>query len=241
METRNVPAQDATKTPKPWPLTKSQWTLYYWLLAHSKWNSFNKENHYYIYRNSFTNAKVMRETGIKSPQTLTTAFKKLQEVGAIDMSPFHEGAYHIYTTPLYAPMSVGVLRYLLAFNRYIDPSILITTFAILVRMGNCDRGKPVDFTKSLMSKLIGFAKQNIDNSGLLLALAVLEHGELIKLNKVEYTNQLGIPCVRYTLVGYDTEGRIVEKLLNDEEELPPEEVASIWQKILAVNIDTPIK
>ena len=55
MEKRNVPAHDLTSNKQTWQLTKSQWALYYWLLAHSKWNSFTKEDHYYIYRNSYTN------------------------------------------------------------------------------------------------------------------------------------------------------------------------------------------
>lgn len=236
MEKRNVPAQDATTTPRAWSLTKSQWTLYYWLLAHSKWNSFNNENHYYIYKNSFTNTKIMKETGIKSPQTMTTAFKKLIEVGAIETSPYHEGAYIIHTTHLYVPMNVGVLRYLLAFNAYLDPALLITTFAILARLSILEKNKPVDFTKALLGKLLGLAKQNIDDSGLILALAVLEHSELIKLNKVSYTNQLGKECVRYTVVKVDTEGHLVEGLLNDEEEISESDVMSIWQKILNVNL-----
>ena len=158
MEKRNVPAQDATTTPRAWSLTKSQWALYYWLLAHSKWNSFNNESHYYIYKNSFTNTKIMKETGIKSPQTMATAFKKLIEVGAIETSPYHDGAYIINTTHLYVPMSVGVLRYLLAFNAYLDPALLITTFAILARLSILDKNKPVDFTKALLGKLLGLAK-----------------------------------------------------------------------------------
>ena len=234
MEKRNVPAQDATTTPKAWSLTKSQWALYYWLLAHSKWNSFNNENHYYIYKNSFTNVKIMKETGIKSPQTMTAAFKKLIEIGAIEIASFHEGAYIINTTHLYVPMSVGVLRYLLAFNAYLDPALLITTFTILARLSILDRNKPVDFTKALLGKLLGLAKQHIDDSGLLLVLAVLEHSELIKLNKVSYINQLGRECIRYTLVKVDTEGRLIAGMLNDEEEIPESEVLSIWQKILTV-------
>lgn len=236
MEKRNVPAQDTTTTPKAWPLTKAQWTLYYWLLAHSKWNSFNNESHYYIYKNSFTNTKIMKETGIKSPQTMTAAFKKLVEVGAIETSPFHDGAYLIHVTHLYVPMSVGVLRYLLAFNAYLDPALLITTFAILARMTLLEHNKPIDFTKALLGKFLGLARQNIDDSGLLLVLAVLEHSELIKLNKVTYTNQLGQNCVRYTLVKVDTEGRLVEAMLNEEEEMPESEVLSIWQKILNVKL-----
>ena len=111
-----------------------------------------------IYRNSYTNVQIMKSTGIKSPQTIATAYKKLLEVGAIEESPFHEDAYLIHTTHLYVPMSVSVLRFLLAFNQYIDPSLAITTFAILARMSLVGKSKPIDFTKTTLSKLLGLAK-----------------------------------------------------------------------------------
>ena len=234
MEKRNVPAQDTTTTPKPWPLTKSQWALYYWLLAHSKWNSFERENHYYIYRDSFKNVQIMSSTGIKSKQTIVTAFKKLEEVGAIETSPFHENAYIIHTTHLYVPMNVKVLRYLLAFNAYLDPSMLITTFAILARLSIFEKGKPIDFTKTTLSKLLGLAKQHIDDSGIILMLAVLEHSGLITLNKVSYTNQLGVQCVRYTLVKIDTDGHDIEAYFNVDEEVQDTDIQTLWQKILSV-------
>lgn len=234
MEKRNVPAQDTTTSPKPWPLSKAQWALYYWLLAHSKWNSFDNEDHYYIYRNSYTNTEIMRSTGIKSPQTISSAYKKLIEVGAIEVSPFHEGAYLIHTTHLYVPMNVSILRYLLAFNAYLDPSLLITLFAILARLSIFERGKPIDFTKTALSKLLGFAKQHVDDSGLVLALAVLEHSGLIALNKVTYTNRLGVECLRYTLVKIDTDGRAIEAFLNDDAEVSDNDIQILWQKILAI-------
>ena len=237
MEKRNVPAQDATTSPKAWTLTKSQWALYYWLLAHSKWNSFNKENHYYIYRSTFKNVQIMKSTGIKSPQTVTAAFKKLLEVGAIENSPFHEGAYIINTTHLYVPMNVAVLRFLLAFNSYIDPALSITTLAILARLSLFERGKPVDFTKTTLAKLLGLAKQHIDDSGLILVLALLEHSGLITLNKVRYTNQLGADCVRYTLVKIDTDGHLVEAMLNDDEdEMSDADIQALWKKIISVEV-----
>lgn len=236
MEKRNVPAQDAITTPKAWPLSKSQWALYYWLLAHSKWNSFNNESHYYIYRNTFKNTQIMKSTGIKSPQTISSAFKKLLEVGAIENSPFHEGAYIINTTHLYVPMNVAVLRYLLAFNAYIDPSLLITTFAILARLYIFEKGKPIDFTKTTIAKLLGLAKQNIDDCGLVIILALLEHSGLVSLNKVSYTNQLGVECVRYTLVKIDTDGRKIEALLNNDEEISDEDVRDLWNKIISVKL-----
>lgn len=234
MEKRNVPAQDATTTPKPWPLSKSQWALYYWLLGHSNWNSFTKEDHYYIYRNSFTNVQIMKQTGIKSKQTILTGFNKLLEVGAIEKSEFHDDAYLIHTTHLYVPMNAAILRYLLAFNNYLDPALVITTFAILVRLSIFEKGKPIDFTKTTLSKLLGLAKQNVDDAGIILVLALLEHSGLIALNRVEYTNTLGVQCMRYTLVKTDTEGKHIEAMLNEDREISDNDVISLWNKILSV-------
>ena len=38
MYSRNVPAMDANTRPSIWKLTNAQWSVYYWLLAHSKRN-----------------------------------------------------------------------------------------------------------------------------------------------------------------------------------------------------------
>lgn len=235
MEKRNVPAHDLTAGKQPWQLTKSQWALYYWLLAHSKWNSFTREEHYYIYKNSYTNVQIMRQTGIKSPQTMTTAFKKLLSEGAIVQSPSREGAYIINTTHLYVPMSVSVLRFLLAFHQYIDPSILITAFAILARLYIFDQGKPVDFTKTTLGKLLGLAKQNIDDAGIIIILSLLEHGGLIKLAKTPYTNTLGVDCVRYTLTEIDLDGKKLQGILNEDEEFDNNDINTLWTKVLSSN------
>ena len=237
MEKRDVPARDTTSSPKPWKLSKSQWAVYYWLLAHSKWNSFDKENHYYIYKDTFTYTQIMKSVGIKSPQTITAAMKKLEEERIIVTSEFSKGAYLIYTTEIYVPMSVGVLRYLLAFNKYLDPSMLITMFAILVRLFRVEKGKPTDFTKVMLGRLLGLAKQNIDDSGIILGLAVLEHTGLISLNKASYTNTLGVPCIRYTLTNVDTNGHMVEAMLNEEDEISESSIKAIWEKIATININ----
>ena len=175
----------------------------------------------------------MKATGIKSPQTITAAYKKLIAVGAIENSPFYEGAYIIHTTPLYVPMSISVLRFLLAFNQYIDPAISITLFAILARMHRLEHNKPVDFTKTLISKLLGLAKQNIDDAGVILILALLECSGLIGLNKVTYTNGLGVECIRYTLTKIDTEGKQLDAYFNsDDEEVDALRIQQLYNSLL---------
>ena len=200
-------------------------------------NSFEHENHYYIYKNSYTNAKVMEATGIKSRSTIIAAYKKLLEVGALETHPYHEDAYIIRTTRLYVPMNVAVLRFLLAFNTYLDPSLLITTFAILARMSKLEKGKPIDFTRATLAGLLGLAKQNVDSAGITLILAVLEHAQLIQLVKVPYKNQLKVDCIRYSLIKVDTEGHGVVGLLNDTQEFEGADIKKLWTRILEVEPD----
>ena len=176
----------------------------------------------------------MKQTGIKSPQTIASAYKKLFEVGAIETSPFHDNAYLIKTTHLYVPMSVSVLRFLLAFNKYVDPSILITTFAILARMMKLNNGKPVSFTKTMLGKLLGLAKQNIDNAGLVVVLALLEHSELITLSKKHYSNDLKVTCVQYTLEKVDTDGAQISDYLGEDSEFGETNISVLWNQILTV-------
>lgn len=236
MEIRNVPAQDMTTSPKMWPLTKSQWAVYYWLLAHSKWNSFAKQSHYFIYKNSYTTAQLMEKTGIKSRTTLLAAYEKLKEVGAIREAPFAVNAWQIYTTPMYTPMSTLVMRYLLAFNRYLDPSLTITTLSILARLERLNRGSPTDFTKSMLAGLLGKAKQNVDSAGIVLTLALLEHSGLVELTRVKYINDLGVECIRYTVTNIDLEGKLLEKMADNNSEFKNAEVEAMWERLRAVQV-----
>ena len=43
MHSRNVPAMDTKTNPQMWELTNAQWSVYYWLLAHSKRNPNARE------------------------------------------------------------------------------------------------------------------------------------------------------------------------------------------------------
>lgn len=233
IEKRNVPATDFTQKQKPWKLTSSQWLVYYWLLSHSNWNSYQREDHYYIYKNKIVNAQIMRDCGIKSKTTVHTAFSKLEEVGAIGKSNYAD-AYEIYFPIIYVPLDIRVIRIFLAFNKHIDSAQMILLYSILRRIFIFDKGEPVDFTAAGLCALLGKARQNVDNTGIVLMLALFEHLKLIELVKVQYTNTMGVKCIRYTLTSIkDTaDDEILAELNFDEEEIPEKWAANMWKKIM---------
>lgn len=214
--TRNVTARDYKMKPAPWNLTSAQWSVYYWLLAHSYWNSFEKESHYYIYKNSYKQVRIMEDTGIKSRATMSTAFKRLEEVGAIAPSPQHEDAYEIYTTSIFVPMDISILKCLLGFYKWLDPSLLITTFAILSRLARFIDEQEISLTKAELGALLGLARQNVDGQGIVLILSVLEHLGLITLKRSNYTNKLGQECIKYTLLAARPNADLSCYLTNDD-------------------------
>lgn len=246
---RNVPASDATMTDRlaPWPLTKSQWALYYWLLAHSNWNSFSREDHYYIYRNAFTYPQIMKDTGIKSAQTIVSGLDKLIKVGAIQKDSAYKQAYQLLTPSLYVPMDVTVLKYLLSFNKQIDPSVLITMFAILARWlqsqkkerdDRTDKKASISFTATELGRLMGIAKSNVERAELVLALMLLAGSELITLQKEFYNNRLKQRCVRYTITEVHPEGTDFIVAAFGEEEPPDENrIREIWAAIVSQQDD----
>lgn len=232
IEKRNVPATDFTQKQKPWKLTSSQWVVYYWLLAHSNWNSFQKEEHYYIYKNKIVNARIMRDCGIKTQNTIRAALAKLEEVGAIGKSSYAD-AYELYFPIIYVPLDIRIIRVFLAFNKHIDSGQMILLYSILRRIFIFDRGVPVDFTASGLCALLGKAKQTVGPTGIILMLALFEHFKLIELVRVPYTNTMGTKCIRYTLTSIkDTIDDSVLAELNFDEEISASWAESVWKRIM---------
>ena len=218
IEKRNVPAADRTTGVKPWDLTSSQWLVYYWLLSKSNWNSFTKENHYYIYKNKIVNAQIMRECGIKTQNTIRSAFKKLLEVGAIGESSYAD-AYEIYYPEIYVPLDMRIVKFFISFNKYLDAACMIALYSILRRIFIFDKGEPLDFTISLLATVLGKAKQSADRTEILLMLSVFEFSGLANIVKVPYTNKFGVPCVRYTLTQITESGEGLKDFFNEDDDI----------------------
>lgn len=59
--------------------TDKQLAVYYWLVSKAYYNSQERENHYYLYRNTFSYSQIARELGIGSVNTVKSAIKKLND------------------------------------------------------------------------------------------------------------------------------------------------------------------
>lgn len=215
---RNVPAADFTMKEKPWKLTSSQWLVYYWLLSNSNWNSAIRENHYYVYKNKISNIKIMKECGIKTQNTIRSAFKKLLEVGALSESTYSE-AYEINYPTIYVPLDMRIIKFFISFNKNIDSAHMIMLYSILRRIFIFDKGQPVDFTISLLAAVLGKAKQSADRVEIILMLSLFEFSGLVKMVKVPYTNNLGVQCVRYTLTQITDSGEGLDAFFNEDDDI----------------------
>lgn len=196
MYSRNVPAMDSTTKPQIWNLTTAQWSVYYWLLAHSKRNPSNKEPYYYIYRNSFSLKQIRNQTGVKSDNTIRQSFEVLNEKMII-ICDESKNVFYIYPPLIYVPMSTSIICALLAFNKYLNPGVTITMLAIFARLSKFP--KKVELTKTEIAALLGKAKQHIDEAGVVLSLYLLKGLELIDFSKRPYKNRMGVECVSYRL------------------------------------------
>lgn len=234
MYSRNVPAMDAQTNPSIWKLTNAQWSVYYWLLAHSKRNPNSQEKHYFIYRNSFTLKQIRKGTGIKSDATIRAAIKKLQEptIKALTEDPI-VNAYLIQPPRLFVAMNASIILGLLAFNQYIDTGLAITAFAILARLDKFSEGnsRPY-FTKTEFAALMGLAKQNVDDAGVVLILHLLKGLGLIEFHMRSYENRLKTTCWQYVLDKAYPLSTTMDNLLEDDEEKDDEHIGKLWQLIL---------
>lgn len=111
-------------------LTKKQFLVYTYLMSISKWDSQSKEEHYYVYFNSFTVKDACSKIGISQP-TWRTAIKKLQEEGLIDIC---SSWYKIHFPSTYAPLHIHLISFLLEFSAAINNSgNLVGVYATLYR------------------------------------------------------------------------------------------------------------
>lgn len=99
-------------------LTKKQFAAYTFLLSISKWDAQSQEQHYYVYKNSFTAKEAGERCKISQP-TWRKALEVLQELSFIkDNGDF-------YTIPFpreYSPLNIKLISTLLDFSIAIDDS-----------------------------------------------------------------------------------------------------------------------
>lgn len=121
--TRNFEALEEDRKSK---LTAKQYMVYSYLISLSKWNAKDKEDHYYVYKNSFDYNEACETIGIDT-NTWRNALRKLYDEGYIDYQgklftnkngktyykeSTKNNKYIIYIKQPYAPLDIKLIKHL---------------------------------------------------------------------------------------------------------------------------------
>lgn len=178
-------------------LTNKQLAVYYWLISKAYWNSDSCEQHYFVYRNTINYAQMGRELGIKSYNTIKSAFNKLEEYGMIELT---DTAVLIPHAEVYTYLNIDLIRFLFQYSIILGAELLLF-YSILKRMFELDQkqGKKTSFYIKMFVLLLGHNEKD-DNTYLRYRtyLDILAQEGLIKISAKE--NRIkGAPCLEYTL------------------------------------------
>lgn len=182
-------------------LTSKQWSIYYWLVIKSYWNGDKKEDHYYLYRSSFSYSDIKKDLKITDNRTIKAALNKLELYNKICIT---EDIIYIPNPDLYTYLSINLTKYLLNLCVVANlSSELIVIYSILKRLKELDRknNKNTTFTLKLLVKLLGHNENDKKSYALMKIIISLLVGEnLIEISQTVKKNRGG-EYIEYTLWG----------------------------------------
>lgn len=195
---RKIPAA-RSKEPGFVKLTQKQWSVYYWLVVKSYWNSNKKEQHYFLYSSDFSYSEIKKELGIKDNRTIKSAMEKLELYNKINIVG---DIIYIPHPDLYTYLSINLIKYLLTLCSIINiSSELIVVYSILKRLRELDKkhDKQTTFNLKLILKLLGH-NENDKKAYILIKIfiSILVGEGLIKVSETIKNNKGG-NYVEYTL------------------------------------------
>ena len=180
-------------------LTSKQWSIYYWLVIKSYWNGDKKEDHYYLYRSSFSYSDIKKDLKITDNRTIKAALNKLELYNKICIT---KDIISLPNPDLYTYLSINLTKYLL--NLCVAANLsseLIVIYSILKRLKELDRknNKNTTFTLKLLVKLLGHNENDKKSYALMKIIISLLIGEnLIKISQTVKKNRGG-EYIEYTL------------------------------------------
>lgn len=194
-------------------LTSKQWSVYYWLTIKAYWNSDKKEQHYFVYMDSFSLAEIRKDLNIKDNRTIKSAMEKLELYNKINIV---NNIIYIPHPDLYTYLSIDLTSYLLNLCSAANiSSELIVAYSILKRLKELDskNGRPTTFTLKLIVKLLGHNDKDQKAYELARIFVSLLSGEgLIKIGQTIKQNKGG-EYIEYTL--WDIQEKINKSQLID--------------------------
>lgn len=184
-------------------LTKKQFLIYTYLMSISKWDSQSKEEHYYVYFNSFTVKEACAKIGISQP-TWRTAIQKLEKENLIAT---RDKWYKINFPTTYAPLHIHLISFLLEFSAAINNSgNLVGVYATLYRYWKVCKDNNQCCCVSINQLLKLFEVRHDEITGryyeLLMSLFMCQGLMTIKMNNKKYK---GIPYTEYEIQFVNTQ------------------------------------
>lgn len=184
-------------------LTKKQFLVYTFLLSISKWDAQSGEQHYYVYKNSFTIRDITARLNISQP-TWRSAIKKLESEGYIIVK---QDWYEINFPNTFAPLHIQLISFLLQFSMVINNSgNLVGVYATLYKYWSFCQDNNSKCCISINQLLKLFEARHDALAGkyyeLLLGLFATQGLMTIKMNDRKYQGQ---SYIEYEILNVNTQ------------------------------------
>lgn len=221
-EEKNSLAVDYTK----WHLTKSQYAVYYWLMAHCCWTSPQK--HYYIYDNKWTYKKVAEECGI-SVKTVQRAVAEMEKRKIIERDPDQRKAYLIYwPEDKCAAINQEMIKYFIGMHDFTDLPLSMKLYTLLV-YGYNRNVNDRQFTIADLERALRLRTGREERIHILSLLGLWHMMDLVTLEKEVKREDERRPYLIYTIKRIETDlSRLPNYLSNSISD-----VKGVWEKIVA--------
>lgn len=130
-------------------ITEKQWTVYYYLLSVSIYNSKDRENHRYVYKSSINISLISKNLGI-ARSTFYKAIEALEKFNLIRTFPEY---YTLKLPRTYAEISRKLLSQLLSYRKELTVDLL-RTYLFFSAAYNVINEK--EFTKRNLIRCLGY-------------------------------------------------------------------------------------
>ncbi len=149
----------------------------------SKWDAQDKEQHYYVYKNSFVIKEACKLINITQP-TWRTAIAKLKTEGYIQE---YERYYIIEIPNTYAPLDINLIKFLLPFGGAIkNGGNIISVYSVIYRYWKYseDNGQVCEITINQLKKLFQARREDSITFAYKLMINLFEFYGLIKIQRI---------------------------------------------------------
>lgn len=232
---RYLPAtthQQEQTTHKKWKLTKSQYIIYYWLVAHSCWSK--NEEHYYIYDNVWTQKQLAEECGI-STKTVQRGLVTLEEHEILRRGDLTTKAYQIYW-PYDATVALNkeLMLFFLKLGQLIDLPLFIKLYTLLV-YGYRYQVNNRRFTLVDLQRALNLDTGVPERVKLLQMIALWEHIGLLRLKQEVSCNNNRREFIIYTIENIQTNLDNISRYIEDGSC----DIKRAWVDVVSGNITLP--